>query len=69
MQGEVGRELSIQHLLNCPPVTILCLCVSLLSLLFLANISNPHTPTLECMSQLRLGLWQKSPQKVLYDNN
>ena len=49
MKGEVGRELSIQYLLSCPPVTILCLCVSFLSLFLLPNISIPHAPTLELL--------------------
>lgn len=41
----------------------LCLCDSFLSLFFLPNKSNPHTPTLECTDPPWLGLQQKSPQK------
>ena len=45
-----GGKFNIQYSLNFPAGTILCLCVSFLSLFFLPNISNPHAPTLECMN-------------------
>lgn len=47
----------------CPPSFILCLCsFSFLSLLFLSNISNTHTPTLEGANPIKSGPQQMSPQ-------
>lgn len=39
------QEFCVQYLLNCPPDTILCLYVSLISA---PNISYPYANTLEC---------------------
>lgn len=48
MRVNSEQKFSIQDLLSCPPGTILCLCVSFLSLFLLPNVSNPHAPSLEC---------------------
>ena len=44
----------IQYSLNCPPGSILCFCISFLSLFFLSNFYNPHTPYPDIRTLLRL---------------
>lgn len=44
----------IQYSLSCPPNSVLCLYVFCICF-FLADISNPHSPTLGCMNPTRLG--------------
>lgn len=64
MDSELRRkEFSIQYLPSYPPVTILCLCVSFLSLLFLPSVSNPQAPSLECTNLPQLGWLQELPPK------
>ena len=64
LRAQNSEELSIQYSLSCPPITILCLWDSFLSLLLLPTISNLHAPILECTNLLYLGSQQNSLQKV-----
>lgn len=61
-------EFSIQFSLSCPPLTTLCLCISLISLFLLPNLSNPHAPIREHMNLLQLRLQQKLHQKMAPDS-
>lgn len=52
---------SIPYSLNCPPSSILCLCISFVSLFLLSNISNSHTPTLGHENTIKADPQQMAP--------